>query len=159
MKQLKLEIEYDICAFDDLSDEEQMLVKKACDATHNAYARYSHFCVGAAVLLNDGTVVIGANQENAAFPSGLCAERSAIFAAQSNYPDQPIRMLAIAARDGGGLRDKPVSPCGSCRQVVIEMEDRYKQHIEILLYGKSGIYRMHSIKDLLPFCFTDSDMR
>lgn len=159
MKQLKLEIEYDICAFDDLSDEEQMLVKRACDATHNAYARYSHFCVGAAVLLNDGTVVIGANQENAAFPSGLCAERSAIFAAQSNYPDQPIRMLAIAARDGGGLRDKPVSPCGSCRQVVIEMEDRYKQHIEILLYGKSGIYRMHSIKDLLPFCFTDSDMR
>ena len=159
MKQLKLEIEYDICAFDDLSDEEQMLVKRACDATHNAYARYSHFCVGAAVLLNDGTVVIGANQENAAFPSGLCAERSAIFAAQSNYPDQPIRMLAIAARDGGGLRDKPVSPCGSCRQVVIEMEDRYKQPIEILLYGKSGIYRMHSIKDLLPFCFTDSDMR
>lgn len=159
MKQLKLEIEYDICAFDDLSDEEQMLVKRACDATHNAYARYSHFCVGAAVLLNDGTVVIGANQENAAFPSGLCAERSAIFAAQSNYPDQPIRMLAIAARDGGGLRNKPVSPCGSCRQVIIEMEDRYKQHIEILLYGKSGIYRMHSIKDLLPFCFTDSDMR
>ncbi len=159
MKQLKLEIEYDICAFDDLSDEEQMLVKRACDATHNAYARYSHFCVGAAVLLNDGTVVIGANQENAAFPSGLCAERSAIFAAQSNYPDQPIRMLAIAARDGGGLRDKPVSPCGSCRQVVIEMEDRYRQPIEILLYGKSGIYRMHSIKDLLPFCFTDSDMR
>lgn len=159
MKQLKLEIEYDICAFDDLSDEEQMLVKRACDATHNAYARYSHFCVGAAVLLNDGTVVIGANQENAAFPSGLCAERSAIFAAQSNYPDQPIRMLAIAARDGGGLRDNPVSPCGSCRQVVIEMEDRYRQPIEILLYGKSGIYRMHSIKDLLPFCFTDSDMR
>ena len=159
MKQLKLEIEYDICAFDDLSDEEQMLVKRACDATHNAYARYSHFCVGAAVLLNDGTVVIGANQENAAFPSGLCAERSANFAAQSNYPDQPIRMLAIAARDGGGLRNKPVSPCGSCRQVIIEMEDRYKQHIEILLYGKSGIYRMHSIKDLLPFCFTDSDMR
>lgn len=159
MKQLKLEIEYDLCSPDDLSEEERMLVRRACDATHNAYARYSHFCVGAAVLLNDGTVVIGANQENAAFPSGLCAERSAIFAAQSNYPDQPIRMLAIAARDGGGLRSKPVSPCGSCRQVVIEMEDRYRQPIEILLYGTSGIYRMRSIQDLLPFCFTDSDMR
>lgn len=159
MKQLKLEIDYDLCSFEDLNEEEQMLVKRACDATHNSYARYSHFCVGAAVLLNDGTVVIGANQENAAFPSGLCAERSAMFAAQSNYPDQPIRMLAIAARDGGGFREKPISPCGSCRQVVIEMEDRYSQPIEILLYGKSGVYRMHSIKDLLPFSFTDGDMR
>ena len=159
MEHHKLLIDYDYCSMEDLTAEERMLVERACDATHNAYARYSHFCVGAALLLNDGTVVIGANQENAAFPSGLCAERSAIFAAQSNYPDQPIRMLAIAARSGGVLRDKPVSPCGSCRQVIIEMEDRYQQPIEILLYGKSGIYRMHSIKDLLPFCFTDSDMR
>lgn len=159
MEHHKLLIDYDYCSMEDLTAEERMLVERACDATHNAYARYSHFCVGAALLLNDGTVVIGANQENAAFPSGLCAERSAIFAAQSNYPDQPIRMLAIAARDGGGLRKQPVSPCGSCRQGVIEMEDRYKQPIEILLFGKDGIYRMHSIKDLLPFSFTDSDMR
>ena len=159
MKEQNLNIRYMVVQLSELSQQEQELVNRAKAATSNAYANYSHFYVGAALLLGDGRIVIGANQENAAFPSGLCAERSAIFAAQSNYPDQPIRMLAIAARDGGGLRKQPVSPCGSCRQVVIEMEDRYKQPIEILLFGKDGIYRMHSIKDLLPFSFTDSDMR
>lgn len=159
MENIRIEINMQFCQMDELQAADQELVKAAIGALANSYARYSNFNVGAALRLANGDIVIGANQENAAFPSGLCAERSAIFAAQSNYPDQPIRMLAIAARSGGVLRDKPVSPCGSCRQVIIEMEDRYQQPIEILLYGKSGIYRMHSIKDLLPFCFTDSDMR
>jgi cytidine deaminase len=159
MKTIDIHISMEFCPLEELSSDDQRLVQKAVDATNHSYAPYSGFHVGAALRVGNGLEVTGANQENAAFPSGLCAERSAIFAAQSNYPDQPIRMLAIAARDGGGLRKQPVSPCGSCRQVVIEMEDRYKQPIEILLFGKDGIYRMHSIKDLLPFSFTDSDMR
>lgn len=158
MKNLKLEIDYDFCSFDELTEDEKRVVKKACEATKNSYAPYSLFHVGAAVLLKDGKIVKGANQENAAFPSGLCAERTAVFAAQANYPDQPITMLAIAASDSNGLRDKPVTPCGSCRQVILEIEERYKQPVEILLYGRSGVYRFKSIKDLLPLSFVDSDM-
>lgn len=159
MKNLKLEIDYDFCAIEDLTDEERRTVETACEATKNSYAPYSRFHVGAAVLLENGKIILGANQENAAFPSGLCAERTAVFAAQANYPDQPIKMLAIAASDANGLRDKPITPCGSCRQVVLEVEERYKKPIEILLYGRSGIYRLKSIRDLLPFSFVDSDMR
>lgn len=159
MKNLKLEIDYDLCSPDDLTEEERSVVRAACMMTRNSYAPYSHFHVGAAVLLNDGTIVKGANQENAAFPSGLCAERTAVFAAQANYPDQPVRILAIAASDANGLRDKPVTPCGSCRQVVLEVEERYHQPVEILLYGRSGVIRLRSIRDLLPFSFVDSDMR
>lgn len=159
MENLKIEINMDFCSVDDLSETERKLVEKACEATKNSYAPYSKFNVGAAVLLKNGKIITGANQENAAFPSGLCAERTAIFAAQANYPDQPICILAIAARDANGLRNKPITPCGSCRQVVLEVEERYKQPVEILLYGRSGIYRIKSIKDLLPLSFADSDMR
>ena len=158
MKNLKLEIDYDFCSIDELDDDERKAVESACEATKGSYAPYSHFHVGAAVLLENGKIIKGANQENAAFPSGLCAERTAVFAAQANYSDQPIKILAIAASDGNGLREKPVTPCGSCRQVVLEVEDRYKQPVEILLYGRSGIYRFRSIKDLLPLPFVDSDM-
>lgn len=158
MKNLKLEVNYDFCTMEDLSDDERKTVVAACKATKNSYAPYSRFHVGAAVLLGNGKIIIGANQENAAFPSGLCAERTAVFAAQANYPDQPIKILAIAASDGGGLRVKPVTPCGACRQVVLEVEERYKKPIELLLYGRSGIYRFKRIKDLLPFSFVDSDM-
>lgn len=149
----------EFCSIDELTDKERKLVEKACEATKNSYAPYSKFHVGAAVLLQNGKIIIGANQENAAFPSGLCGERTAIFAAQANYPDEPIQMLAIAASDANGLRDKPVTPCGSCRQVILQMEERYKQPVEILLYGRSGIYRIKSVKDLLPLSFADSDMR
>lgn len=159
MKHLKIETEIDFCSLDELTAEEQSLVKSACSATQNSFAPYSKFHVGAAVMLNNGKVIIGANQENAAFPSGLCAERTAIFAAQANYPDQPIKMLAIAASDEKGLRDKPVTPCGSCRQVILQMEDRYHQPVEILLYGNSGVYRINSVKDILPLSFVDEDMR
>ena len=142
----------------ELPSAEQALVQKAINATNNSYARYSHFHVGAACLLANGEIVIGANQENAAFPSGLCAERTAIFAAQANHPDQPITTLAIAARNDNGLLKDPISPCGACRQVVLEIEDRYKQPVRILLYGTKGIYVFESIKDLLPFSFIDANM-
>ena len=144
----------DVCLLEELSNDERMLVEKAIDATRNSYAKYSRFYVGAALQLNDGTIFIGANQENAAFPSGLCAERTAIFSAQANRPDQPIKMLAVAARNNVGVLQDPVTPCGGCRQVILEMENRYQQPVEILLYGQRGVYRIKSIKDLLPLSFS-----
>lgn len=158
MKKLTTAINYLLVQPDELPPAEQALVQKAIDATNNSYARYSNFHVGAACLLENGNVVIGANQENAAFPSGLCAERTAIFAAQANHPDQPITTLAIAARNVNELLKSPISPCGACRQVVLEIEDRYQRPVRILLYGTEGIYVFESIKDLLPFSFVDANM-
>ena len=158
MKKLTTAINYLLVQPDELPPAEQALVQKAIDATNNSYARYSNFHVGAACLLENGNIVIGANQENAAFPSGLCAERTAIFAAQANHPDQPITTLAIAARHVNGLLKSPISPCGACRQVVLEIEDRYQRPVRILLYGTEGIYVFESIKDLLPFSFVDANM-
>ncbi|SET19120.1 cytidine deaminase [Prevotella sp. kh1p2] len=147
-----------LAQFEELSTDDQELVNKAIEATRNSYANYSHFHVGAAIRLADGRVMIGANQENAAFPSGLCAERTAIFAAQANYPDQPITTLAIAAKNEKGLLEEPVTPCGGCRQVILEIEDRYKQPVRILLYGTKGTYVIKSVKDLMPLSFVDSNM-
>lgn len=159
MKEQTLNIQYQIAQLTELSDVEQALVKKAMAATDNSYANYSNFHVGAACLLANGHIVIGANQENAAFPSGLCAERSAIFAAQSNYPEHAITTLAIAAKNEHGFLKSPISPCGACRQVILEIEDRYKQPVRILLYGEKGTYCFHSVKDLLPFSFVDANMK
>ena len=158
MKNIRIEIQMQFCSMDELAIEERELVEAAIKATDNSYAKYSHFHVGAALRLADGSIVIGANQENAAFPSGLCAERSAIFAAQSQNPHEAITMLAIAARNNNGLMPDPISPCGACRQVMLEMEDRYQRSLEVLLYGTRGIYRVNSVKDLMPLIFVDSNM-
>ena len=159
MKDIKLEIHMQLRSFEELTPEEQKLVELAKDATRNSYAKYSNFNVGAALLLDDGSTVIGANQENAAFPSGLCAERSAIFAAQSQSPEKAINMLAIAAKNVNGFMEDPISPCGACRQVMMEMEDRYGNNMRILLYGTRGTLCINSVKDLLPLTFVDSNMR
>lgn len=159
MKEIDINIKIKNYSMEELPIVEQDLINKAKEATNNAYANYSRFYVGAALLLNDGTVVIGANQENAAFPSGLCAERSAIFAAQSQFPEHAIIALAVAARNDKGFLTQPISPCGACRQVILEMEDRYKQPIKIMLFGTAGIYCVDSIKDLLPLSFVDKSMR
>lgn len=159
MKDIKLEINIQYCQFDELSEEDQELVSMAREATQNSYAKYSRFYVGAALRLQDGRIVKGANQENAAFPSGLCAERTAIFAAQANDPEQPIVALAIAARNDHGFTQEPVTPCGSCRQVMLEIEDRYQSPVKILLYGTRGIYVLKSTRDLMPLCFVDENMR
>ena len=158
MENIKIEINMQFCQMEELSAEDQELVKEAIGALANSYARYSNFNVGAAVRLDDGTVFIGANQENAAFPSGLCAERAAIFAAQSNRPDQAITTLAIAARNPNGLMKDPISPCGGCRQVVLEIEDRYQQPVRILLYGTRGILCISSSRDLMPLSFVHENM-
>ena len=158
MKKIELKASIEFLKMEELSDEERKLVESAIKATENSYAKYSNFHVGATVLLDDGRMVIGANQENAVFPVGLCAERVAIFAAQANYPENAILKLAIAARNQNGLMAKPVSPCGSCRQVILEMEERYNQPIRILLYGTEGVYAINSVKDILPLCFAEESM-
>ena len=159
MKHLKIEINYDFVSESELSAEDQELVTRAKEATKNSYANYSHFYVGAALRLENGEIIIGANQENAAFPSGLCAERTAVFAAQAQHPEQPIKTLAIAAWNANGFLKEPISLCGPCRQVILEVEDRYKQPVRILLYGTDGVYVIDSVKDLLPFCFVDANMK
>ncbi|WP_276942101.1 cytidine deaminase [Hallella colorans] len=159
MRQVNITINIDFCSMEELSRDERELVQMAIDATKNSYAKYSKFYVGAAVRLEDGQVFIGANQENAAFPSGLCAERTAIFSAQANSPGQAITTLAVAARNNFGPLDNPVTPCGGCRQVMLEMEDRYQRDVKVLLYGKKGIYRVKSVKDLLPLSFVDANMK
>lgn len=159
MKQIDINISIQSYELDELSPQDQELVQAAIKATNNAYANYSRFYVGAALRLENGKMVIGANQENAAFPSGLCAERTAVFAAQANYPDSPIETLAIAGRNEKGVLPNPITPCGACRQVILEIEDRYKKPIKILLYGTQKIYCVRSVKDLLPLSFVDDNMR
>ena len=159
MKTIDISIKIGFCQQEELSEADQHLIQRAVEATGNSYSPYSRFRVGTALLLADGTEVIGANQENAAFPSGLCAERSAIFAAQSVYPDQAVTTLAIASANEYGLRRDPIVPCGACRQVILEIEDRYKQPIRILLYGTAGIYVINSVKDLLPLQFLGESMK
>ena len=159
MKTIDLSIKIGFGTFDELSADDQHLIQTAIAATENSYSPYSRFQVGAALRLANGKEVMGANQENAAFPSGLCAERSAIFAAQSNYPDQPVTALAIAARNEHGLRHDPIVPCGACRQVILEIEDRYKQPIRILLYGTGGVYVINTVKELLPLQFVSESMK
>lgn len=159
MEQIDINISIESYQLDELSPQDQELVQAAIEATKNAYANYSRFYVGAALRLENGKIVIGANQENAAFPSGLCAERTAVFAAQANYPDSPIETLAIAGRNEKGVLPDPITPCGACRQVILEIEDRYKKPIKILLYGTQKIYCVRSVKDLLPLSFVDDNMR
>lgn len=158
MEDIRIEINMQFCQMVELSAEDQELVRAAIEATANSYARYSNFNVGAALRLADGSITTGANQENAAFPSGLCAERCAIFAAQSHHPEHAITALAIAAKNVNGLMPDPVSPCGACRQVILEMEDRYQQPVRILLYGTRGVYCINSVKDLMPLSFVDENM-
>lgn len=158
MKNIPLNISIRFCQTEELSEVENDLIKAAIAATDNAYAKYSQFQVGAAALLESGECVIGANQENAAYPSGLCAERTAIFSAQAQFPTQAVKMLAIAAKNKQGLLKNPITPCGACRQVLLEIEDRYSQPIRILLYGTKGVYLIDSVKDLLPLSFIADNM-
>lgn len=159
MKTIDINIKIRFCRFEELAEEDRQLVEMAVEATNNAYAKYSNFRVGAAVRLENGLLMKGANQENAAFPVTLCAERTAIFAAQANYPEQPITAIAIAAKNENGLLSEPITPCGSCRQVMLEIEDRYKRPLRILLYGQNGVYIVDTVKDLMPLSFVDASMK
>ena len=159
MKEIGLHIKIHFYEKHELPKDERELVESAIAATDHAYAKYSNFRVGAAIRLSDGSVMIGANQENAAFPSGLCAERTAILAAQAQYPEKAITMLAVAARNENGLLKEPVTPCGSCRQVMLEVEDRYQQPMKVLLYGTDGVYVIDSAKDMVPLSFISENLK
>ena len=156
MKELELKSVIKVCQMEELTAEEQHLLELAIEATGRSYAPYSKFHVGAAVRLENGVEIIGCNQENAAYPSGLCAERTALFAAGTLYPDVPVSLLAIAARGTDGeLLSEPCSPCGSCRQVIIESETRAGDPIRILLYGKKYVYVIDGIRQLMPLTFSE----
>lgn len=140
----------------ELAQEDRELVEAAMKATDGSYAPYSHFHVGAAIRMEDGTVVTGANQENAAFSSGTCGERSACFAAGAHFPGMAMRTIAIAARtDNGPFQAKPISPCGACRQALLEYEHKQGSPMRVLLYGTETCYILPSVASLLPVCFTD----
>ena len=159
MIERKIEASVHIYEMAELSEEDRLLVEAAKRATEGSYAPYSKFYVGAAVRLQDGTTIVGANQENAAYPSGLCAERTALFAAGAQYPKTPVAALAIAARKGRCFLPQPVSPCGACRQVISGVEERFGVPIRILLYGTEGVLVSDGISPLLPLRFVDEDMR
>lgn len=145
-----------IYGYDELPESYKKLVDEAKRVTNDAYAPYSKFQVGAAVLLENGEIVTGTNQENAAYPSGLCAERVTMFYANSKYPNIAPKALAIATFADGDFLDDPITPCGACRQVLLETEVRYGVNIDVLLYGKKGIYKLSSVKMLLPLSFDKS---
>lgn len=146
--------------YEELPQQERELIDTAKEACLNAYAPYSKFHVGAAILLDNARIVRGSNQENAAYPSGLCAERTAAFYASSSHPGVAFKKIAIAAWQTppqgkpleDGFKSQPVSPCGGCRQALAEFEHLYGQ-IEVILYGKDKIYVFPSVASLLPLSF------
>jgi len=152
IKTIKKSIELKVFSKDSLSDE----LKKLCDvciaSASNAYAVYSKFRVGAAVLLDNGHIVSGNNQENVAFPSGLCAERTVLFYTHANFPDKKIKAIAIYSPDAKNL----LTPCGACRQVMLEYENIQMQPIQTIIIFDNEIYVLESVKDWLPFEFSEN---
>ena len=160
MKELTHTCHYKLYAYDELCEADRKLVDAAKESTQSSYAPYSQFQVGAAALLSDGTIVSGSNQENAAYPSGLCAERTTLFFANAAHPDKAVEAFAVAAYTNGKFTNVPVPPCGACRQVMLEVEQRYHQPIRILLYGTEGTYVVEGgIRELLPLIFDASFLK
>lgn len=155
MRPLDITIPVQVCALDELPAPDRELVQAAKDATAGSYAPYSHFKVGAAIRMADGTIVTGANQENAAFSSGTCAERSACFSAGARFPGMDMDKIAIAAWTSGDFQAKPISPCGACRQALLEYEHKQGHPMQVILYGRDECYLLPSVASTLPLCFTD----
>jgi cytidine deaminase len=154
MKQINIHSTITILTEQELTTIELDLKNQAFEARSKAYAPYSKFTVGAAILLDNGLVVKGSNQENAAYPSGLCAERVAIYYAGANYPDAKIVKMFITASPQDRDLEVPIPPCGSCRQAIAEYEFKQDISIEIFFMGAKGdIYKSDSLKNLLPFVF------
>lgn len=152
---LSVSTEFEVYASEnDLHTEENSLLQKAHLAMKNAYAPYSNFLVGAAILLENGEIVVGNNQENAAYPSGLCAERVAIFHASATHPNIQIKAIAVCCKASESVLETPVPPCGACRQVIAEYETKQDKHIRIIMQGEKGkVYVSESIGSLLPLMF------
>jgi cytidine deaminase len=142
-------------SLEEFSDEFQVLINEAKNIVKNAYAPYSKFNVGAAVLLDNGKIITGTNQENAAYPSGLCAERVAMFYANSQYPNVPVKALAVCVFTNDHYSESPIPPCGACRQVILETEMRFEKPIQIILAGNKKYTLIEDAKSLLPLHFDD----
>lgn len=140
-------------SLDQLELRDRELAQAAIEATKGSYAPYSNFNVGAAVRLDNGQIVKGSNQENAAYPSGICAERTAMFYASANYPENAMTAIAITASQNGTLCDNPATPCGSCRQVMAQYQTKGGQPMEILLIGGKKIWKFGKVDDVLPLIF------
>lgn len=158
MKKISLQAELEVAQhIDELDSIDAQLLNRAKEAAKDAYAPYSNFRVGAAVLMDNGKIIIGNNQENAAYPATMCGERTAIFSAAAQYPNIPIQAVAITIMSAQGQIDRPVPPCGSCRQVIYENEVRHQTNIRLILQGDLGdIYIVQTVKDILPLLFDSS---
>ena len=154
MKTVRLAINYEeYSLIEEMDPKDQALVREAIEAQKGSYAPYSRFNVGAAVLLEDGTVVRGANQENAAYPSGLCAERTAMFAAGANHPGKAMVSLAIVGGFGHSISPTPCSPCGACRQVMAEYQTLSGKPMSVIMFGTDKAWKFSRVDDILPFIF------
>ncbi len=156
------ELKFTLRVFDnikELNEEDASLLAKAKDALKDSYSPYSNFKVAATVLLANGKIITGTNQENAAFPVGICAEGTALSAASALYPDVSVNKIAITVKSGKQMVNHPVAPCGVCRQRILEYETRFNSNIEIIMMGESGeIYSVKSVKDILPLNFSKADL-
>ncbi|OLY92746.1 cytidine deaminase [Cnuella takakiae] len=161
MKEQKFEFNYQV--FDSIAEmmeADKNLLLEARKATNKSYAPYSHFHVGAAALLANGEILSGANQENAAYPMALCAERVLLATVSSDYPETPIEVMAISYQGEGQPSDHPISPCGMCRQSLQEFEGRMKHPIRLILGGMEGpVYVIENVSQLLPLAFTSEELK
>lgn len=156
MKDVEIMVPVQVRTYAELTDAQRELVDAARASIAGAYTPYSHFRVGAAIRLDNGVVVTGANQENVAFPSGTCAERSACFYAGARYPDAAFETIAISAKGTDGKPTaKPTAPCGACRQALLEYEMRAGHHVPVILDGRDELYILPSVASLLPLAFTE----
>ena len=140
--------------FSELPAQYRQLMQAAIEAKKDAYSPYSNFSVGAAILMENGDIITGSNQENAAYPSGMCAERVAVWKAATTYPKLKMRAIAIAASSATKIVDRPVGPCGACRQSLLEYEIHQKEPLTVLFMGETGaVIQLNSVSSLLPFNF------
>lgn len=160
MKEIKIESTlYVYESIDELSTDVKQLMEKAVEARDKAYAPYSKFNVGAALILDNGEIIAGSNQENASYPSGLCAERTAIYYAGAKYPKARIVKMAITAASQNQKTTSPIPPCGACRQAIAEYEVKQEQDIEIYFMGETGtVAKSNSLANLLPLVFDKSKL-
>lgn len=159
MKEIDIHTTVQVYQIDELPEQDRLLVEQAKAQVPTSYSPYSHFAVGAAAQMANGEIVCGSNQENAAYPSGICAERTTLFYAGAHYPDVPVTALAVACYTNGQFTFDPGAPCGACRQVMIECEERHHTPMRILLYGQKAVYVFQTAKDLLPLCFVPDSLK
>jgi len=156
MRKFEITTPIEVSGYDELNETDSKLVNLARKATYRSYTPYSHFNVGAAIQLDNGEIIEGANQENVAYPSGTCAERSACYYAHASFPEAKFEAIAIAARGTDGeFTATPTAPCGACRQALLEYEMLAGHDVRVLLAGRDNIYILPSVKSLLPLAFTE----